>query len=329
MLAQLSQAAAPSRARFAARANRRTARTHTFLLAGARASRFALAQRVRTLAHACDGWMHVRLRALAFARSGSALPGPMSRTAAADESGFPRLDCVLNRCDPSEPAPHSVSNCDGTLFQVRSKTYLQDGEKVQSAPSALKLLGVDLLRSTERADHLAARPDSVVARARAAGWDHFIFAVNVQLPGPPHVACIAYWSETDEKLRADPTLHRLLTELVEGDDDFRDNRLKLIPSVVDGPWLVRKAVGNKPAIVGRKLTQRYFVGENYLEVDLDVGSSAIARRVTGMAMGASKSLTVDMAWVIEGLSESELPERVLAGMRCHELDLARAVPLRP
>ena len=51
---------------------------------------------------------------------------------------------------------------------------------------------------------------------------------------------------------------------------------------------VQKLVGNKPALLGRKLTQRYYtaVGKpvaesDYLEVDCDVGSSMIADRVSG------------------------------------------------
>ncbi|CAN0024007.1 unnamed protein product, partial [Hapterophycus canaliculatus] len=51
-------------------------------------------------------------------------------------------------------------------------------------------------------------------------------------------------------------------------DDFRNQRFKLIPSVVSGPFIVRKAVGNKPALLGRKVSQRYFRGPGYVETDV-------------------------------------------------------------
>ncbi|CAM9829543.1 unnamed protein product, partial [Hapterophycus canaliculatus] len=40
-------------------------------------------------------------------------------------------------------------------------------------------------------------------------------------------------------------------------NDIRNRRLKLFPKVLEGPWVVRKAVG-KPCVVGKKLTARYF-----------------------------------------------------------------------
>ncbi len=33
---------------------------------------------------------------------------------------------------------------------------------------------------------------------------------------------------------------------------------KLIPSVVQGSWIVRQAVGNTPVLLGRKLATKYF-----------------------------------------------------------------------
>lgn len=40
-------------------------------------------------------------------------------------------------------------------------------------------------------------------------------------------------------------------------NDIRNRRLKLFPTVLEGPWVVRKAVG-KPCVIGKKLTARYF-----------------------------------------------------------------------
>lgn len=40
-------------------------------------------------------------------------------------------------------------------------------------------------------------------------------------------------------------------------DDFRNQRFKLIPRIVDGPWVVKASIPQKPALLGQKLTQRY------------------------------------------------------------------------
>ena len=62
--------------------------------------------------------------------------------------------------------------------------------------------------------------------------------------------------------------------------DFRNERFKLIPSITIGPWVVKAAVGATPALLGRKVVQRYFRGEDYLEIDIHVGSSVIASQVS-------------------------------------------------
>lgn len=60
------------------------------------------------------------------------------------------------------------------------------------------------------------------------------------------------------------------------DETFCNERFKLIPNIVEGSWTVKMAVGNKPALTGTKLTQQYFRGKGYMEVDVDISSSAIA-----------------------------------------------------
>ena len=40
-------------------------------------------------------------------------------------------------------------------------------------------------------------------------------------------------------------------------------------------------------------------GPNYMEVDIDVASSSVARHVVGLVSGASKSVVVDMAILLQ------------------------------
>ena len=65
-----------------------------------------------------------------------------------------------------------------------------------------------------------------------------------------------------------------------GDDDtYRDARFKLTPRMLDSNWVVRKAVGQRPAVLGKQLKQWYWRGADYLEIDIDIGSSQIAAGV--------------------------------------------------
>ena len=52
--------------------------------------------------------------------------------------------------------------------------------------------------------------------------------------------------------------------------DFRNVRFKLVQCVTEGPWVVRASVPAKPALLGKKVVQRYFRGERYFELDIHV-----------------------------------------------------------
>jgi hypothetical protein len=42
------------------------------------------------------------------------------------------------------------------------------------------------------------------------------------------------------------------------DDEFRNNRFKLIPKVIDGNMVVKMAVKDTPTLLGNKLKQYYY-----------------------------------------------------------------------
>merc|ERR1712008_374917 len=48
------------------------------------------------------------------------------------------------------------------------------------------------------------------------------------------------------------------TKFLVGDVEYRDARLKLLPVVIDGPWIVKKAVGTTPAVIGQKIPLQYY-----------------------------------------------------------------------
>jgi hypothetical protein len=65
-------------------------------------------------------------------------------------------------------------------------------------------------------------------------------------------------------------------------------------------------------LLGQKVAQRYFRGENYFEVDVHVGSSSVASQIVGVCRGYASAFTANLGVVIQGEHEDELPEKILA-----------------
>jgi hypothetical protein len=145
------------------------------------------------------------------------------------------------------------------------------------------------------------------------------------LPGTPT------GSFTGERDKECMPVDRCVRRFVAGDDDMDDKRrhgtFKLIPRVTQGSWLIRNAVGSTPVLLGKKLTTKYFRGPRYFEVDIDVSSSSSANHVVGMVQGALKSLVIDLAVLLEGHFQDELPEALLGAVRLNNLDLSKAARL--
>ena len=64
--------------------------------------------------------------------------------------------------------------------------------------------------------------------------------------------------------------------------DFCDGRFKMIPQIIEGNWAIKMAVGSKPALTGKKLTQSYYRGKGYLEIDIDISASPIATGILSL-----------------------------------------------
>lgn len=66
----------------------------------------------------------------------------------------------------------------------------------------------------------------------------------------------------------------------------------------------------------------------YFEVDLDIVASSAARGILAIAQRYTKSLTLDLGFVLEGKTSDQLPEQMIAGSRIHGLDPLSA-PMLP
>ncbi|KAG6584991.1 Ribosome functionion factor 1 [Phytophthora cinnamomi] len=225
---------------------------------------------------------------------------------------------------------------DASDVQVRGRTYMDDQEKVPAGKAMGKLLHVDLWKfeTAEERHHVAmreeTRPNSVLAYCRETFPESRVFIVNIELPNADNLSLVFYWllppapqnPEEDESAAA---FHRLLDRFCdESDDEFRNNRFKLIPNLVDGPWILQTLVPNRPALTGTKLTQHYFRRSNYFELDLDVASSTTAQYVGAMCQSWASYLQMHLYLTIQGENEDELQERVLGGVDVSYLNLELA-----
>ena len=200
----------------------------------------------------------------------------------------------------------------------------------------------------ERVDHLLARQPAaglvaeigkLTAPYRAPN-EPCLFAANIQVPGSPCINVVLLFllptcaaerglASTAADRKFGQVWRRYYEDLPVGPagldprtappdagtcppDHFRNQRFKLVPRLVDGPWVVKSALPQKPALLGTKLTQRYFRGECYVETDVHVGSSVVANNITGLCRGFSARLDIEMGFLLEGRDEAELPEKVRA-----------------
>jgi len=115
----------------------------------------------------------------------------------------------------------------------------------------------------------------------------------------------------------------LFSRFLNGTDEYRNSRLKLIPRIVDGPFAVQAMVKNSPVLLGTKIKHRYYHGKNYFEIDCAVDESYISAGILKLCYRFSRNIVVDMCWVIQGENEKELPERVMCGVTLNQLDLDR------
>ena len=85
--------------------------------------------------------------------------------------------------------------------------------------------------------------------------------------------------------------------------------------IIEGNFIVRRAVGSTPAILGTKLKQSYRRTDRYLELIVDVGSSSVAAGVVRLSIGYARTLVVDLCFLLEGKTEETLPEKVFGMAR--------------
>lgn len=224
--------------------------------------------------------------------------------------------------DSSYTVPSTWAMTDPTTFLIRGETYLHDRIKIKANSTLMQMVGADWIKSDKREDDLAGRPGGLVQKCAAQGGTRFFFIVNIQVPGSTTYSLALYYM-MDTPLEKVPLLERF----VNGDDAFRNSRFKLIPYISKGSWIVKQSVGKKACLVGQALEINYFRGRNYLELGVDIGSSTVARGVVSLVLGYLNNLVIEMAFLVQGNTNEELPEFLLGTCRLNYLDASKAVSI--
>jgi len=230
------------------------------------------------------------------------------------------LSCFsgIIRQDANEKSRNCWAVPDSKIFKVRSKNFSHDKSKVSAGKYLMELVAADWFKDTKRMDDVAKRKGCAAQVAAEKGM--FSFVVNIQIPGSTHHSLVLYFVTKSLKKES------LLQRFADGDDDFRNSRLKLIPSVPKGSWIVRQSVGSTPCLLGKAVDCTYIRGPEYMEVDVDIGSSAVANGVLGLVFGVVTSLVVDMAFLIQANTYDELPEQLIGAARFSHIEPSAAVP---
>ncbi|CAL5429391.1 unnamed protein product [Camellia sinensis] len=206
---------------------------------------------------------------------------------------------------------------DGNNFRVRSKNFCYDKSKIPAGKHLMDLVAVDWFKDTKRMDHVARRRGCAAQVASDKGF--FSIVLNLQVPGSTTYSMVFYFV-TKEIVPGS-----LLQRFVDGDDEFRTSRLKIIPSVPKGSWIVRQSVGSTPCLLAKAIDCNYIRGPKYLEIDVDIGSSTVANGVLGLVIGVMTTLVVDMAFLVQANTPNELPEKLIGAVRLSHIELSSAI----
>lgn len=244
----------------------------------------------------------------------------------------------------------SKHNCwsepDYETFQVRGSNYLSDKIKQASGPFVFPIRAVDLFLTDTCPENAGSNSRILGGRLR----EKPTFIINFRLPWGIFLAYFeiperfipfiraaheeGFDKSTLPSMDAMSQVDRCVARFCRDPQAEKNKKLKIVPVVVEGPWIVKSVVGGKPAIIGNKMPVNYHYapasadGKDalYLEADLDIVSSPAARGILSVARTYTQVLTIDLGFVVQGNTPAELPEQMLVGARLHGIDPMTAPP---
>ncbi|GLI71097.1 hypothetical protein VaNZ11_016166 [Volvox africanus] len=232
-------------------------------------------------------------------------------------------------------------------FKIRGPTYLKDRKKIPAGFSKFILGSMDVIQQPPGTlhEHVA----RFIPAIRQSGAP-FSVVVHLVIPGTPLLGIVAtFVTDRHPATLGTPPAQPMedehdwepfdfvLRKYMSGSTYARNHTLKLIPHIADGSWMIKQSVGTTPVILGKQLKTTYYETPQYLEIDIDISANNVASYVTGLVRGATRSLVIDMGFVLEGTTPWELPEALLGTLRLYHLDIrcaklidvSKEIPLRP
>jgi len=200
---------------------------------------------------------------------------------------------------------------------------------VTATASALELLGCDLVKLKENIEHGCVGNAAARLRQCREKCANDILLINFQLPGGKGAGGISLmlWYGLTDAAKEDPKFYPLWHKWFAGESDqFRAERLKFIPHVEQGNFVMKRAAGSRPAILAKAMKMRWYQGDGYLEIDIDINSSSTAVNLWGIVQAVSKGLVMDLAFVLEAQEAAFLPEKLLCTCRINKVTLDDSLP---
>lgn len=183
----------------------------------------------------------------------------------------------------------------------------------------LELLNVDWVMLANPGP-VSRHPDFYPALARSAGDSRFLFIINSAI-GPYQVVMTmalnpdAPWLQNPDSPQA-----RVWSRFLEADDVARRERLKLILTMDEGPWLVKQVFVKKPVLICKLLKAHFhYKPGDYLEVAFEPAKG----KTVNMVLASIRRSVFGLAVLIEAKEEEELPENLLAAVVSRCVDPAK------
>lgn len=113
------------------------------------------------------------------------------------------------------------------------------------------------------------------------------------------------------------------------DPHLREGLFKIVALLENmreaGLGSVLEGMNGKPALATK--SAMYFCGEDYIEMTINFHRFCwAARKAFHVLVGKSKGMVVNMAFLLEGQREEDLPEQVVAAVRINKLDFWKMPP---
>ena len=277
----------------------------------------------------------------AAADDGGDQPGPILK------DGKPIPGCTIQQVDTPQrlSPPHTWSCIDSSDFNVRAPKYKKLKKKEPSPPALYEPFAVDIFCSHQRIDHAAekfALPEELTSIDTGHPDVPPIMVVQIQIPleepsllypvtDGPGWSIMMYLSITEQTLKelkdintASPAVKlwaRWCGQAMEVDDLRK--RFKFIASCsnlteLGIPQSIRD-YNAKPILIRRTGTLYRGKNNTYMEFDMHIHKFAgPAKKAIHFMTSKAGEMLMQIAFVIEGRDDEELPEIIFGAIACNK-----------